>query len=329
MCDVVDEYLSDFVADEHALVDVVLEEGEQLLLVGHSEHHGQAGAVGDAEDLVLRDREDHIGQRVVPEPGDPSVVDLLADDIVVAGLLHLDEVDHSVIEANQHLPGDVVVVEAEGLLRVALGPELHELGGLHVALPGFNTAHLHELAALALPGQLGVGHLRVEAVDGTLVGGGDEEEVLVLDVDVVADALGLSLDLVLEVQLRRVDHHFRGVLVQLQELLHQLGVHEVVAHDDLAQEVLEAGPPLLHLLLGHLEEVALLGQRRQRVVGVLEAVEELVELREPLLHVPLVVARLELDVEEDGARLRLALREGGNRHLHGGRQVVVVHCRNI
>ena len=329
MSDVVDEDLSDFVADEDPLVDVVLEEGQELLLVGHAQHHREAGAVGNAEDLVLGDGEDDVGEGVVAEAGDPAVVDLLADDVVVAGFLHLDQVDHSVVQPHQDLLGDVVVVEAERLLRVALRPELDELGGLHVALPGFNTADLHELAALAFPGQLGVGDLGVEAVDWALVGSGDDEEVLVLHVDVVADALGLALDLVLEVQLGRVDHHFRRVLVQLQELLDQLRVHEIIAHDDLPEELLESGPALLHLLLGHLEEVALLGQWGQRVVGVLEPVEELVELGEALLDVPLVVARLELDVEEDCASLGLALREGRNGHLHSRRQIVVVHRRYI
>lgn len=40
MSDVIDEYFSDFVADEDSFVDVVLEEGKELLLVGHSEDHG-------------------------------------------------------------------------------------------------------------------------------------------------------------------------------------------------------------------------------------------------------------------------------------------------
>lgn len=282
--------------------------------------------MGDAEDLVLRDGEDHVGEGVVAEAGDPSVVDLLADYVFVSGFLHLDEIHHSIVQTNEDLLGDVVVVETECLLWVALRPELHELGGLHVALPGFNTADLHELASLALPGQLGVGDLGVEPVDWALVGSRNDEEVLVLHVDIVADALGLPLDLVLEVQLGRVDHHFRCVLVELQELLDQLRVHEIVAHDDLAQEVLESGPALLHLLLGHLEEVALLGECGQGVVGVLEAVEQLVELTEPLLHVPLVVACLQLDVEEYRARLGLALREGGNGYLDSGGQIVVVHC---
>lgn len=48
------------------------------------------------------------------------------------------------------------------------------------------------------------------------------------------------------------------------------------------------------------------------MVGVFEAVEELIELGEALLDVPLVVPGFELDVEEDSARFGLALREGGH-----------------
>jgi hypothetical protein len=61
------------------------------------------------------------------------------------------------------------------------------------------------------------------------------------------------------------------------------------------------------------------------VVGVLQPVEELIEFREPLLDVPLIVAGFELDVEEDGSGLGLALGVGGDGNLDRRGEVIVVH----
>ena len=203
-------------------------------------------------------------------------------------------------------------MEADGLLRVALRPDLYELIGREVALPGLNAADLHELAPLVLPGHLGVGHLGVELVDWALVGSRDQEHVLVIQIDIVPYTLALAFDRVFEVQLGGVHHHFGGVLVELQELLHQLRVHQVIPDNNLPEEILEPCAAGIQILLGHLEEEALLGEGGEGVVGVFEAVEELIELGEALLDVPLVVPGFELDVEEDSARFGLALREGGH-----------------
>lgn len=53
--DVEDGNLSDLVADEYSLVDVILEHGEELLLLRDSQDEGETGAVADSEDLVLGD----------------------------------------------------------------------------------------------------------------------------------------------------------------------------------------------------------------------------------------------------------------------------------
>jgi hypothetical protein len=47
--------LSYLVADEYSLVDVILEHGEELLLLRDSQDEGETGAVADSEDLVLGD----------------------------------------------------------------------------------------------------------------------------------------------------------------------------------------------------------------------------------------------------------------------------------
>lgn len=126
MGDVVDEHLADLVADERPLVDVVLVHRQQLLLVGHAQDERQAGPVADPEDLVLRDREDDVGEGVVAEAGDAAVVDLIADDVLVAGFLDLHEIDHAVVESHQQLLGGLVEVDAQRLLGVSLGPQFDE-----------------------------------------------------------------------------------------------------------------------------------------------------------------------------------------------------------
>ena len=57
-------------------------------------------------------------------------MNLIADDVFVACLVHLDEVNHAVVESNQDLLGGLVVGQTDGLLRVPLGPNLDKPGGL-------------------------------------------------------------------------------------------------------------------------------------------------------------------------------------------------------
>jgi len=76
-------------------------------------------------------------------------------------------------------------------------------------LPGFDAADLHELVvALSLPRHFCVGHLSVESVDGAGVSGSNQHDVVLLNIEVVPDALGLTLDGVVNMQLGRIDHHF-------------------------------------------------------------------------------------------------------------------------
>lgn len=292
--DVVDENFSDFVADKSALVDVVLVHREQLLLVRHSQDHRHAGTVANAENFILRDGEDHIGECIVAETSDATVVDLFTDQIVVSCFLDLHEVHNAVVQSHQQFAGSAAVVQAKGLLGIPLGPNFDEFGGLEVALPGLNSTYLHELTTFALPGKLGICDFGIEAIHGTLVRSDDDEEVLLLYVGVITDTLTLSLHAVLQVQFWWVYHDFGCILIQLQELLHQLRVHEVISHDDLPQELLQACSTSLKLLLSHFEQVALLWKSGKGVICVLEPVVERVELGEALLHVPLVVFGLQL-----------------------------------
>ncbi len=152
-------------------------------------------------------------------------MNFVADDVLIAGLLHLDEVHYPVIQPDQDFLGGPVVVHTDGLLRIPLGPYFHELIAREVTLPGFNAANLHKFSALILPRHLGISHLGVELVDWALIRSGDEEKVLIIEVDVISNPLALPLDCELQVQLGRIYHHFRCVLVELQELLDQFRVH--------------------------------------------------------------------------------------------------------
>jgi hypothetical protein len=51
------------------------------------------------------------------------------------------------------------------------------------------------------------------------------------------------------------------------------------------------------------------------MVSIFEAIEKIIELRESLLEVPLIIPDFELDVKEHSSLLTLVLRERGDRYL--------------
>ncbi len=54
------------------------------------------------------------------------------------------------------------------------------------------------------------------------ISGGNQHDIEFFDIIIVPDAFGLSFDGVFHMQSGRVDHHFRGVFIQLKELLYEV-----------------------------------------------------------------------------------------------------------
>ncbi len=182
---------------------------------------------------------------------------------------------------------------------VTFRPDLDELGVLQVAGPSLNTSDFHELSSFAFPRQFSVGDLCVNTIDWTDICGCYEHDVLLLDVVIIPYAFRLALDSVLHVQAGRVDHHFGSIFVELEELLDGFRVHEIISDNNFTEKILQTLATGVKILFCHLEEEAFFGELRQGVVGGAQSLEKVVELREPLFDVPLVISGFELYVEED------------------------------
>jgi hypothetical protein len=98
-------------------------------------------------------------------------------------------------------------------------------------------------------------------------------------------------------------------------LFQQVRIHQIIAHNDLSEEILKSLPSSFEVFFGHFEEEALFGELRQIMVGGFKAIKKVIELGKPFFDVPLVVLGLELDVKEDSALLGLVLRVCRDRNL--------------
>ena len=50
----------------------------------------------------------------------------------------------------------------------------------------------------------------------------------------------MALDHILEAELRRVDHHFGGILIELEKSLDLITVHEIISDDNFLQELFKS-----------------------------------------------------------------------------------------
>ena len=81
----------------------------------------------------------------------------------------------------------------------------------------------------------------------------------------ISDSFFLALNGKFLLELGRVDHHFRGILIELKELFYEVGVHEIITSDDFSKDVLEIFSSTLQLLVGHFEEETFFRKGGERV----------------------------------------------------------------
>ena len=206
MRNIVDEDFSNFAGNEEPLIDWVVPHTHQGLFMGYSLHKSQAGAMTHPEQPVLRNRICHIAKRVEAEPVDSSRVHLFANNILIGPICYFQEVDYTIIESNHQLATGRLIADGNGFFGVAFAPYLYELVAAEVALPCLYAAHLHKLP-LILPGHFGVCHPSIYLIHGALISSSYQEQILILQIHVVPNALGLALYRVLGVQLGRIYHH--------------------------------------------------------------------------------------------------------------------------
>jgi hypothetical protein len=91
------------------------------------------------------------------------------------------------------------------------------------------------------------------------------------------------------------------------------------------QKLFEAFPSIVHLFVGHFEEVGFFWELGEGVVADFEVFDEGIKLGEPFVNEPFIIFALDFDGEEDSILLDLALLILRDGDPDGRDQVVVVH----
>lgn len=68
----------------------------------NSQDQSHARTMTQPQNFILRDRKDNIRQGIVAQTTNSVIMNLFANDILVRSLGHSDEVDHTVIKADQN-----------------------------------------------------------------------------------------------------------------------------------------------------------------------------------------------------------------------------------